>query len=76
LIKDFNDVLEQVVNQTTRNNLKSPLMIFTFSDSNEITKQFLNKLFSRKVMIDFVGSGFVKVHTINPPTDKEIDKVL
>lgn len=41
-----------------------------------MTKQFLNKLFSRKIMNDFVYKGFVKTFGINPPTDKEIEKVL
>ena len=56
--------------------MKSPLLIFTFSDPNEMTKQFLNKMFSRKIMLDYKGYGYVKIQSINPPTDREIEKVL
>ena len=37
-MKDFNDEIEKAIEETARHNLKSPLMIFTFSDPNEITK--------------------------------------
>jgi hypothetical protein len=65
LMKDFNDEIEKTIEETSRLNLKSPLLIFTFSDPNEQTKQFLNKLFSRRIMGDvdqkgFMGQGFVK----------------
>jgi hypothetical protein len=51
-------------------------MIFTFSDPNELTKQYLNKLFSQKINSDLRSQGFVKQLSINPPTEKEIEKVL
>lgn len=51
-------------------------MIFTFSDPNELTKQFLNKTFSRKIMDEYLAAGYVKQLSINPPTDREIEKVL
>jgi hypothetical protein len=76
LIRDFNDEIEKAIEETARLKLKSSLMLFTFSDPNELTKQFLNKLFSRRIMIDHVSAGFVKTLSINPPTDKEIEKVL
>ena len=76
LIRDFNESIEKGIQKNLRENFKSPLIIFTFSDPNEVTKQFLNKLFGRYIMQDCVGKGFVKTMSINPPTDKEIEKVL
>lgn len=75
-MKDFNDTIENMIEETSRNSLKSPLLIFTFSDPNEVTKQFLNKLFSRKIMTDYFLQGYIKFLQLNPPTDKEIEKVL
>ena len=76
LLKDFNDQVEQFIEESSRLKLKPPLIIFTFSDPNEITKPFLNKLFSRRIMQDHQTTGFVKILQLNPPTDKEIEKVL
>jgi hypothetical protein len=56
--------------------LKAPLMIFTFSDPDEMSKSFINKLFSKKIAQDYEMMGYVKTLKINPPTDKEIEKVL
>lgn len=76
LIRDFNETIESSIDDIVRHNLKSPLLIFTFSDPNEVTKQFLNKLFSRRIMQEYMSKGFIKTMSINPPTDKEIEKVL
>ena len=73
-MRDFNQILEQLVFETR--NVKSPLFIFTFSDPNELTKQYLNKLFSQKINQEMRHQGFVKQLSINQPTDKEIEKVL
>ena len=56
--------------------LKCPLMIFTFGNPDETHKQFLNRLFSRKITQEFAQYGYVQSLKINPPTDKEIEKVL
>ena len=52
------------------------MLVFTFSDPSEMSKQFLNKLFSSRIMVDFKNRGLVLVLNINPPIDKEIEKVL
>lgn len=36
LLRDFNQILEQLVEETR--GMKTPLLIFTFSDPNEQTK--------------------------------------
>lgn len=41
-----------------------------------MSKSFINKLFSKKVAIDYAMMGFVQTLKINPPTDKEVEKVL
>ena len=76
LLRDFNQILEQAIYDSASNQFKAHLMIFTFSDPNELTKQFLNKIFSRKIMDEYLAAGYVRQLSINPPTDREIEKVL
>jgi hypothetical protein len=72
LLKDFNSVLENVVLKSSDN--QSPLLVFTFSDSNERSNGFLNRIFSKNVMAQ--KDGAVKILNLNPPTEQQIDKIL
>lgn len=76
LLKDFNEILEQYILLGKQRFDSSPLIIFTFSEQNECTPQFLNKLFSRRIMNEFLPQGLVATIKINPPTDREVDKIL
>ena len=75
-MRDFNQILEQTIEETARKKLKCPLMIFTFSDPDEIHKAYLNRLFSKKITQIYAQEQWVQTLKINPPTDKEIEKVL
>lgn len=70
LLRDFNSVLETVVADQNR----TPLIVFTFSDTNERSNSFLNKIFNEKIM-SFKGNK-VQILNLNPLTDTNIDKIL
>ena len=63
LLQDFNQILEQLVDETR--GMKTPLLIFTFSDPNEQTKQFLSKLLKPRLNQDFRQQGVIKQLSIN-----------
>ncbi len=73
-LRDFHQGLESFIEQTS--GVQSPLLIFSFGDPNEQTKQFLSKLFSPKIMGEYLLEGVVRTLSLNPPTEKEIEKIL
>lgn len=69
-IRDFNAALESIMQSSTR----TPLIIFTLSDSQEKTPSFHAKVFSREILSQ-KGKKLV-VLNLNPPTERNIEKVL
>lgn len=70
LINLFNQVLSDLV----FSNVETPLLIFTLSDSNEKSPSFLNRIFSREIMLQ--KGKALQFLTLNPPTEKAIEKTL
>lgn len=68
LNRDFNSILEEVL----ADGPKRPLLVFIFSDPQERTKSWLNKIFSQKVL-EHPKTGQL---VLNPVTDKNISAVL
>ena len=58
--------------QNVANISKLPLMIFTFSDPSEKSQTFFNKIFNKAIQ----NSPWFKTLALNPPIDKDIDRVL
>lgn len=50
------------------------MVVFTFSDPNERSNSFLNKIFSKRILEEKNQS--VHVVNINPPTEAKLQKVL
>ena len=69
-IRDFNAAIEGIVFSSTR----TPLIIFTLSDNTEKSQSFQAKVFSREIMSQ-KGKALV-VFNLNPPTERNIEKVL
>jgi hypothetical protein len=69
-IKDFNDALRSLV----FSNGPTPLLIFTLSDSQERVPSFINKILSKDILSQKGQS--VQTFSLNPPTEKSLDKIL
>ncbi len=69
-IKDFNDALKQIVFSTD----VTPLIVFSLSDSQERVPTFINKILCKEILQQ-KGQAFV-TFSLNPPTEKGIDKTL
>ena len=69
-IRDFNDALKQIVLSKEA----TPLIVFSLSDSQERVPSFLSKVLSKELQA--LRGSTIATFSLNPPTEKGIDKTL